>query len=50
MSINCILSQSVELEKSVFDFTVKDIYGEDFNFSSLQGKKIMIVTLLLNVA
>ena len=34
MSINCILSQSVELEKSVFDFTVKDIYGEDFNFSS----------------
>ena len=33
MSINCILSQSVELEKSVFDFTVKDIYGEDFNFS-----------------
>ena len=43
MSINCILSQSVELEKSVFDFTVKDIYGEDFNFSSLQGKKIMIV-------
>jgi glutathione peroxidase len=31
------------MEKSVFDFTVKDIYGEDFNFNALEGKKIMIV-------
>lgn len=43
MGINCILSQNVVMEKSVFDFTVKDIYGEDFNFSTLEGKKIMIV-------
>ena len=43
MGINCILSQNVVMEKSVFDFTVKDIYGEDFNFNALEGKKIMIV-------
>ena len=43
MGINCILSQSIVMEKSVYDFTVKDIYGEDFNFNTLEGKKIMIV-------
>ena len=30
-------------EKSIYDFTVKDIYGEDFKFEKLKGKKIMIV-------
>ena len=29
--------------KTIFQFTVSDIYGEPFNFSELQGKKIMIV-------
>ena len=43
MGINCILSQSIVMEKSVYDFTVKDIYGEDFNFNTLEGKNIMIV-------
>jgi len=28
---------------NIYDFTVKDISGNDFNFSDLKGKKIMIV-------
>lgn len=28
---------------SIYDFTVKDIYGEDFSLSDYKGKKIMIV-------
>ena len=45
MGIFNIFSQSpdVSFEKSIYDFTVKDIYGEDFNFEKLKGKKIMIV-------
>ncbi len=30
-------------QQSIYDFIVNDIYGEDFNFESLKGKKIMIV-------
>lgn len=30
-------------KKSIYDFTVKDIEGNDFNFASLKGKKILIV-------
>lgn len=29
--------------KSIYQFTVKDIHGNDFNFSDLKGKKILIV-------
>ena len=43
MSISCIFSQNNSMEESLYDFTVKDIYGEDFDFSDLKGKKIMIV-------
>ena len=45
MGIFNIFSQSpdVSFEKSIYDFTVKDIYGEDFKFEKLKGKKIMIV-------
>ena len=43
MSISCIFSQNNSMEESLYDFTVKDIYGEDFEFSDLKGKKIMIV-------
>jgi glutathione peroxidase len=31
------------MEESLYDFKVKDIYGEDFDFRKLKGKKIMIV-------
>ncbi len=30
-------------QKSFYDFTVKDINGDDFNMSSLKGKKILVV-------
>ena len=43
MGINCILSQSLSMQESIYDFTVKDIYGDDFKLSDLKGKKIMIV-------
>jgi len=43
MSINCIFSQNNSMEKSLYDFKVKDIYGEEFDFRNLKGKKIMIV-------
>lgn len=29
--------------KSIYNYTVKDINGKDFNFSQLKGKKILIV-------
>lgn len=28
---------------TIYDFTVKDLYGDDFSFTTLKGKKIMIV-------
>ncbi|MDO5105521.1 glutathione peroxidase [Capnocytophaga sp.] len=30
-------------ENTIYQFVVKDIYGEDFALSQLQGKKVMIV-------
>ncbi len=35
--------ESTSATSSLYDFTVKDIEGQDFNFQSLKGKKIMIV-------
>ena len=32
-----------KMEKTIYQFTVEDLYGENFNFSDLKGKKIMIV-------
>jgi glutathione peroxidase len=32
-----------EEKGSIYQFTVKDINGDDFKFSSLKGKKIMVV-------
>ena len=31
------------MERSIYDFKVKDISGNDFDFASLKGKKFMIV-------
>lgn len=36
------IENSAEI-KNLYEFTVKDIDGNDFNFSDLKGKKIMIV-------
>lgn len=39
LSGNIILGQN----KSIYDYTAKTITGDDFDFSSLKGKKILIV-------
>ena len=41
--ISSNLSQAQTSEKSLYDFTVKTIDGEDFDMSSLKGKKVLIV-------
>jgi len=30
-------------QENIFQFTVKDLYGDDFDFKSVKGKKVMIV-------
>jgi glutathione peroxidase len=37
------LSATVFSQTSFYDFKVKDIYGDDFSFSALKGKKVMVV-------
>ena len=37
-----IIAQDMN-KQSIHDFKVTDLYGEDFDFSSLKGKKVMIV-------
>ncbi|MGG7035067.1 MAG: glutathione peroxidase [Flavobacterium sp.] len=36
-------SKSVKMKKSFYDFKVDDISGNNFDFASLKGKKVMIV-------
>lgn len=36
-------SRQTSTPKSIYDFKVKTLDGEDFDFSSLKGKKVMIV-------
>ena len=31
------------MPKSIHNFNVQDIYGNDFDFKSLKGKKVMVV-------
>ena len=38
-----IISAATFAQHSFHDFTVKDIEGNDFNFSSLKGKKVLVV-------
>ncbi|MCB9361764.1 MAG: glutathione peroxidase [Flavobacteriales bacterium] len=35
--------QSQTMKESIYQFKVTDLYGEEFDFSSLKGKKIMVV-------
>ncbi len=39
------LTMSGQSKKSFYDFTVKDINGKDFSFSSLRGKKVLVVNV-----
>lgn len=32
-----------QMQQSIYDFKVTDLYGKEFDFSSLKGKKVMIV-------
>jgi len=45
-----LLSISVSAQKinSFYDFTVKDINGDDFPLSQLKGKKVLLLIQLLN--
>lgn len=43
LSVISVNAQSEE--KSLHDFVVKDINGQNFDFSSLKGKKIMVVNV-----
>lgn len=38
-----VLFANAQDVKSIYDFKVKDINGKEFDFSSLKGKKIMVV-------
>ena len=41
---NTILSQNdTKMIKSIHDFSVTDIYGNNFDFKKMKGKKIMVV-------
>ena len=41
---NSILSQNdTKMIKSIHDFSVTDIYGKNFDFNNMKGKKIMVV-------
>jgi len=42
-SILSMNAQSNDITKTIHDFTVTDISGNDFDFSNLKGKKILIV-------
>ncbi|MCK5638140.1 MAG: glutathione peroxidase [Flavobacteriaceae bacterium] len=37
------LWSNLQAQKNIYKFSVTDLYGDTFNFSSLKGKKIMIV-------
>ena len=48
MSLTTVLLISFTLSaqsKSFYDFRVKTLEGQDFDFSSLKGKKVMIVNV-----
>ncbi len=40
-----LLSVSLSAQKSIHEFKVKDINGEEFDFAKLKGKKVMIVNV-----
>lgn len=41
--ITLLIFGSLSAQQSFYDFVVKDIDGNDFAFSSLKGKKVMVV-------
>jgi len=45
LSLIVIMSGFKSSESGIYSFIVKDIDGNDFNFASLKGKKIMIINV-----
>lgn len=45
MLLSIVISYSSIAQTKFYDFKVNDIDGNSFNFSSLQGKKVMIVNV-----
>lgn len=43
MATSIVAQNKSVMSKTIFQFKVEDIYGETFDFSTLKGKKIMIV-------
>lgn len=39
----CIFSFAQKQKNTIYQFKVKDIYGNNFDLSTLKGKKVMIV-------
>lgn len=37
------MKETSKNQQTIYQFKVKDLYGTDFDFASLKGKKIMIV-------
>ncbi len=38
-----LLLNNMQAQKNIYEFSVTDLYGDTFDFSSLKGKKIMVV-------
>jgi len=38
-----VVESEIQDAEEIFQFQVTDLYGEDFDFSKLKGKKIMVV-------
>ncbi len=43
ITVMLVLTNIVSAQKSFYDFTVKDIEGNNFELSSLKGKKVLVV-------
>jgi len=41
--LSAIVAKSQNMKQSIHQFKVTDLYGNEFDFSSLKGKKIMVV-------
>lgn len=43
VSLSAFIINNQEMDNTIYQFKVEDLYGETFDFATLKGKKIMIV-------
>ena len=43
VGVSAVYAQTDSLKKSIHQFVVNDIDGKQFDFSSLKGKKVLVV-------